>query len=51
MPAPDEVRREDLRLQAADRQHPAAERDLAGHRDVLADGDARERADHRAWPS
>ena len=42
-----EVGREDLALEPADRQHPAAERDLAGHRDVLADGDAGERAHHR----
>ncbi len=42
-----EVRGEDLALEAADREHAAAERDLAGHRHVLADGDARERGDHR----
>ena len=36
-----------LRLEPADRQHPAAEGDLAGHRHVLADGDAGEGADHR----
>ena len=36
--APDEVGGEDLALQPADREDPAAEGDLAGHRDVLADG-------------
>ena len=40
--APDEVRGEDLALEPADREHPTAERDLAGHRDVLADRDAGE---------
>ena len=42
-----EVRGEDLGLEAADGQHAPAERDLAGHRHVLADGDAGERGDHR----
>jgi hypothetical protein len=36
--------RQDLRLEPADREDPTAERDLAGHRDVLADGDLRQRA-------
>ena len=33
---PGPQRRQQLLLQAADRQHPAAQRDLAGHRDVAA---------------
>jgi hypothetical protein len=41
------VGREDLLLDAADRQHPAAQRDLAGHRDVVAHLDAREQRDER----
>ena len=45
--APGEVRGEDLALQPADREDPTAERDLAGHRHVLADGDAGQGADDR----
>ena len=41
------VRREDLLLQPADRQHAAAQRDLAGHRHVAADRPPRQRRDHR----
>src|SRR5436190_165462 len=41
------VRREDLFLEAADRQDLAAQRDLAGHRDVLADRRAAERRHQR----
>src|SRR6202043_3844955 len=33
-------RREQLLLEAADRQYPAAQRDLAGHGDIAADRDA-----------
>ena len=44
---PREVGGEDLALQPADRQHPAAQGDLARHRHVLADGDAGQRAHHR----
>ncbi len=40
------VRRQDLALEPADRQNPAAEGDLAGHGHVLADRDAGEGADH-----
>jgi hypothetical protein len=39
--------REDLLLDAADGQHLAAQRDLAGHRHVAADLASRERRDHR----
>ena len=38
--APGEVRGQDLALEPADREDPTAEGDLAGHRHVLADGDA-----------
>ena len=41
------VRREDLLLEAADGQDAAAERDLAGHRHVVADADAGEQRDER----
>ena len=41
-----EVRGEDLALQATDRQDPTTQRDLAGHRHVLVDGNAGEGADH-----
>ena len=41
------VGREDLLLEAADRQHAAAQRDLAGHRDRLAHRDAQQRGRHR----
>jgi hypothetical protein len=42
-----EVRGEDLALEAADREDPTTERDLAGHRHVLSDRDGGERAHHR----
>jgi hypothetical protein len=38
-------RRQQLLLQAADRQHAAAQRDLAGHGDVLADRNAGQHRD------
>ena len=38
---------EDLLLDAADRQHFAAQRDLAGHRDVVADRPPGEQRDER----
>ena len=40
------MRGEDLALEAADRKHTTSQRDLTGHRDVLADGDAGQGADH-----
>ena len=40
-------RREQLFLEAADRQHAAAQRDLAGHGDVAADRNAGQGRDHR----
>ena len=39
--------REHLLLDAADRQHPPAQRDLAGHRDVAARAPTREQRDQR----
>ena len=41
------VRAEHLLLDAADRQHPAAQRDLAGHRDVVAHRPPGEDRGHR----
>ncbi len=40
-------RREQFLLEAADRQHPAAKRDLAGHGDVAADRNAGQSRDDR----
>ena len=40
-----QVGREDLALEPADREDPTAQGDLAGHRHVLADGDAGQGAD------
>ena len=39
------VRGQQLLFQAADRQHPAAQRDLAGHRHIAAHRNARQRAE------
>ena len=44
---PGPQRRQQLLLQAADRQHAAAQRDLAGHRHVAADRDAGQHRDDR----
>ena len=46
-----QVRGQDLALEPADREDPTAQRDLAGHRHVLADGDAGEGADDGRSPS
>jgi hypothetical protein len=43
-------RREQLLLEPADRQHPAAQRDLAGHRHIRADRDAGQHRDDRGRP-
>ena len=40
--------RQQFLLDAANRQHPAAQSDLAGHRDVLANRHARQRRSHRS---
>src|SRR6266545_3858933 len=44
---PAAVRREHLLLETTDRQDAPSQRDLAGHRHILADGDAAERRDER----